>query len=197
MPHADPSNFASSLSKPQVYDKLLEEAAALFEGQRNWDKSPSLLIHSSKQQVCNLSNASSLLYHAYRSLPPPSSAVNWAGFYILDRTSPSPSLILGPFQGRPACQSIAFGKGVCGTAAKEKKVVRVDDVREFEGHIACDGGTRSEIVVPIFSTGGEVVGVIDVDCENVGGFDSVDEEGLIRLAALIADSCDRLGSNLR
>ena len=98
----------------------------------------------------NLSNASSILWHAYKSLPPPSNAVNWAGFYTLDPTSKAKDrLILGPFHGRPACQTIAFGRGVCGTAAAEEKVVRVHDVREFPGHIACDGESRSEIVVPI------------------------------------------------
>ena len=102
----------------------------------------------------NLANTASLLWHAYHSLPPPSSHVNWAGFYTRTPIHAF-SLILGPFHGRPACQSIAFGRGVCGTAAAEKRTVRVEDVREFPGHIACDEGSRSEIVVPLL-VGGEV-----------------------------------------
>ncbi|KAL2051349.1 hypothetical protein ABVK25_008401 [Lepraria finkii] len=100
-----------------------------------------------------------------------------------------PSLILGPFHGRPACQSIAFGRGVCGTAAAEKRTVRVEDVSEFPGHIACDEGSRSEIVVPLL-VGGEVVAIIDIDCAVIGGFDEIDEEGLGKLAELLAASCD-------
>lgn len=96
----------------------------------------------------NLANASSLLWHAFKSLPSPSSEINWAGFYTLSPNQ-ADQLILGPFHGKPACQTIAFGRGVCGTAAKGKRTVRADDVREFTGHIACDDGSRSEIVVPI------------------------------------------------
>lgn len=103
----------------------------------------------------NLANASSLLWHAYKSLPSPSCHVNWAGFYTLNRSQCS-ALILGPFHGRPACQSIALGRGVCGAAAAQKRTVRVEDVREFPGHIACDGDSRSEIVVPIIGKSGEV-----------------------------------------
>ena len=106
-------------------------------------------------QFSNLANTSSLLWHAYKSLHSPSCHVNWAGFYTLNRSQPS-TLILGPFHGRPACQSIAIGRGVCGTAAAHKRIVRVKDVREFPGHIACDGDSRSEIVVPILGKGGEV-----------------------------------------
>ncbi|KAL9612850.1 MAG: hypothetical protein Q9167_002582 [Letrouitia subvulpina] len=113
----------------------------------------------------NLSNAASLLWHLYRSQPAPLNAVNWAGFYTL---APAPAaghvsikqdeqqrplLLLGPFMGKPACQRIAVGKGVCGTAAAEKRVVRVGDVDVFPGHIACDGGSRSEIVVPVVVEG--------------------------------------------
>ncbi|KAM0805603.1 GAF domain-like protein [Usnea florida] len=141
MVHADSSHFAPGASKREKYTQLHSSAQALFLDQRNW--------------VCNLANTSSLLWHLYHSLPPPSSHVNWAGFYTLDRTRPS-SLILGPFHGRPACQSIAIGRGVCGAAAASKKVVRVEDVREFPGHIACDGESRSEIVVPVLGREGEV-----------------------------------------
>ncbi|CAD6582085.1 MAG: hypothetical protein ASARMPREDX12_000752 [Alectoria sarmentosa] len=139
--HADSSNFGHGVSKREVYSQLLSEAKALFVDQRNW--------------VCNLANSSSLLWHAYKSLPPPSRDVNWAGFYILSRSQPS-NLILGPFHGRPACQSIAFGRGVCGAAAAQRRIVRVQDVHQFPGHIACDGDSRSEIVVPILAQDGEV-----------------------------------------
>lgn len=106
----------------------------LAEGQRNW--------------VCNLANASSLLWHMYHSLGAPSSSVNWAGFYVLDRNYPG-QLILGPFHGKVACQTIRIGKGVCGTVAKEGKTLLLDDVGLFPDHIACDGESKSEIVAPI------------------------------------------------
>ena len=106
----------------------------LAEGQRNW--------------VCNLANASSLLWHMYHSLGSPLSSVNWAGFYVLD-TRDSSRLILGPFHGRVACQTIQIGKGLCGTVAREGETLLLDDVETFPGHIACDGETRSEVVAPI------------------------------------------------
>jgi L-methionine (R)-S-oxide reductase len=104
--------------------------------------------------VCNLANASSLLWHMYHSLGPPSSAVNWAGFYVLDARDHD-RLILGPFHGKVACQRIEIGKGVCGTAAEEGKTILLGNVRDFPHHIACDADSRSEIVVPI-KVGSEV-----------------------------------------
>jgi L-methionine (R)-S-oxide reductase len=100
----------------------------------------------------NFSNTASLLWHAYHSLSAPSSSVNWAGFYFTSPTNPS-RLLLGPFQGQVACQTIAFGRGVCGTAAKEQKTQLVEDVENFPGHIACDGKSKSEIVVPVVQGG--------------------------------------------
>jgi L-methionine (R)-S-oxide reductase len=100
----------------------------------------------------NFSNTASLLWHAYHSLTGPSSSVNWAGFYFTSPTNPS-QLLLGPFQGQVACQMIAFGRGVCGTAAKEQKTQLVQDVEKFPGHIACDGKSKSEIVVPVVQGG--------------------------------------------
>ncbi|KAJ6028730.1 Free methionine-R-sulfoxide reductase [Penicillium herquei] len=167
----------------------------------------------------NLSNVSSLLWHAYAALPSPSSAVNWAGFYIRDDKFPalaspvsspplpgsdgipgvtisttyaSPEnqvLLLGPFQGKPACQQISFGKGVCGTAAASQQTVVVPDVHEFPGHIACDADSRSEIVVPILVRG-ETVAIIDIDCTLPSGFDEVDKKYLEQLAEILAESCD-------
>ncbi|KAH7132238.1 GAF domain-like protein [Dendryphion nanum] len=174
MVHAEASTFAEGLGKKEVYAQILEQARALFEGQRNW--------------ICNLANTSSLLYHGLHSLPSPSSSVNWAGFYVLDPKHSS-TLILGPFHGQVACQTIAFGKGVCGAAAKEAVTQLVKDVEAFPGHIACDGASRSEVVVPILQ-GGKVVAIIDIDCAELNGFDEEDQVALEELAELISASSD-------
>ncbi|KAJ0158714.1 Free methionine-R-sulfoxide reductase, partial [Colletotrichum tanaceti] len=150
-------------------------------------------------QVCNLANASSLLWHAYHSLPSPSNSVNWAGFYVLDplSTPSKPSLILGPFMGKVACQTIRFGRGVCGAAAASRETQLVPDVDAFPGHIACDGDSRSEVVVPVVVPAAEgedgsdrLVAIIDVDCTLPGGFDDVDRVWLEKFAALLSKSCD-------
>jgi L-methionine (R)-S-oxide reductase len=105
----------------------------------------------------NTSNASSLLWHALHALPSPSNHTNWAGFYVFDHTRAAagkkPQLILGPFQGKVACQVIAFGRGVCGVAAATAETQNVPDVDLFPGHIACDGASKSEIVAPIVVDG--------------------------------------------
>ncbi|KAK1978187.1 GAF domain-like protein [Colletotrichum cereale] len=179
MVHADASNFANGVTKEEAYEQVLLQAEGLFDGQRNW--------------VCNLSNAASLLWHAYHSLPPPSTSVNWAGFYVLDpRAAPGrPSLILGPFMGKVACQTIPFGRGVCGGAAAARETRLVPDVDDFPGHIACDADSKSELVVPVLEPdGGRLVAIIDVDCAVPRGFDDVDRVWLERLAALLAKSCD-------
>ncbi|KAI8629955.1 GAF domain-like protein [Xylariaceae sp. FL1651] len=180
MVHADASNFAEGVTKESAYEQVLLQAEGLFDGQRNW--------------VCNLANAASLLWHAYKSLPSPSSQVNWAGFYTLDpQKTTKPQLILGPFQGKVACQTIAFGRGVCGTAAASQTTQLVPDVEQFPGHIACDGDSRSEIVVPIVAGEGEsrkVVAIIDIDCADINGFDEVDKKYLEQLATLLGRSCD-------
>lgn len=139
-PHADASNFSSTLSKSEAYGQLLSSLEALLEGQRNW--------------VANTANTASLLWHLYHSLPAPSSAVNWSGFYVLDPTDPANRLVLGPFMGKVACQTIRIGKGVCGAAAEGSgRTVLVKDVDTFPGHIACDGDSKSEIVVAIRAAG--------------------------------------------
>jgi L-methionine (R)-S-oxide reductase len=142
----------------------------------------------------------------YHSLGSPLSSVNWAGFYVVDRKDHG-QLILGPFHGRVACQTIRIGKGVCGTAAGEGRTLLLEDVSTFPGHIACDGESKSEIVVPIkvgekvcYSGLRErelltqldlkVVGVIDVDCADLQGFDSIDQEGLEQLAQILGGCCD-------
>lgn len=128
-------------------------------------------------------------------MPEPTSAVNWCGFYIRDplpssgNFEASPQLLLGPFQGHVACQTIAFGRGVCGTAASIAKTQLVPDVEAFPGHIACDAGSKSEIVVPIIKDG-DVVGVLDVDCAMLNGFDEVDRKWMEKLAEIVAKSCD-------
>ena len=111
-----------------------------------------------------------------------------AGFYVVDPKK-AEQLILGPFQGRVACQTIAFGRGVCGKVAATKGTLVVRDVDAFPGHIACDAASRSEIVVPVLHAG-KLVAIIDVDCADLAGFDQEDAEHLQRLANLIARSCD-------
>lgn len=107
---------------------------------------------------------------------------------MLDPTA-SEQLILGPFQGKVACQTIKFGKGVCGTAAATKTTQLVEDVEKFPGHIACDSESQSEIVVPIV-VGDKVVAIIDVDCAVLNGFDETDKKNLEQLADLLSKSCD-------
>ncbi|KAI1270148.1 GAF domain-like protein [Xylariaceae sp. FL1019] len=180
MVHADASNFAEGVTKEAAYKQILSQAEGLFYEQRNWSS--------------NLSNAAALLWHAYKSLPYPSSEVNWAGFYTLDKNSTRrQQLILGPFQGKVACQTIAFGRGVCGAAAASQTTQLVPDVEKFPGHIACDGDSKSEIVVPIIIGEGEkqrVVAIIDIDCAEVNGFDEADQKYLEQLADLLGRSCD-------
>ncbi|KAH7266404.1 hypothetical protein NW754_008870 [Fusarium falciforme] len=180
MVHADASNFADGITKEDAYEQVLWQTEGLITGQRNW--------------VCNLANAASLLWHAYKSLGSPSKDVNWAGFYVLDKSSQDPQLILGPFQGKVACQTIQFGKGVCGAAAESQQTQLVHDVEKFPGHIACDGDSKSEIVVPIVAEQGDgskkLVAIIDIDCAELNGFDEVDKAHLEQLAALLAKGCD-------
>ncbi|CAZ85923.1 unnamed protein product [Tuber melanosporum] len=123
------------MRKTEAWKQVIESTEALLEGQRNWAES-------------NLANTASLLWHALKSMPEPSNHINWAGFYVLDPTI-SKQLILGPFMGKVACQTIEFGRGVCGEAADSGETLLVQDVHSFPGHVACDGETKSEIVVPI------------------------------------------------
>ncbi|MGD8580421.1 MAG: GAF domain-containing protein [Lysobacterales bacterium] len=143
---------------------VLVQAAALMAGQRD--------------PVANAANLSSLLYHV---LP----EVNWVGFYFLRGRE----LLVGPFQGKPACVTIPLGKGVCGTAAASRAVQRVADVHAFEGHIACDVDSRAELVVPLLR-GQDVLGVLDVDSPIPGRFDDADEELLRKVAELYMRSVD-------
>lgn len=128
--------------------------------------------------IANLSNASAVLNMNLDH-------INWVGFYLVRQNA----LILGPFQGRPACAHIPFGRGVCGTAAAEKTTQLVEDVHAFPGHIACDGASNSEIVVPIFHRE-KLVAVLDIDSPLYGRFDDDDREGLEKCAVLLGDACD-------
>ena len=127
--------------------------------------------------IANLANASAVLYLNLED-------VNWAGFYLVRESQ----LVLGPFQGRPACVRIPFGKGVCGTAVSEDAVQVVADVHAFAGHIACDSASNSEIVLPI-RHGGRIVAVLDIDSPLPGRFTPEDREGLERCAALLGEAC--------
>ncbi|BCN24209.1 GAF domain-containing protein [Vibrio alfacsensis] len=141
----------------EQYQRLTKQAVALIESESDY--------------IANLANLSSLLFMELENL-------NWAGFYLVK----GEQLVLGPFQGKPACVRIPMGKGVCGTAAETNLVQRVYDVHEFEGHIACDAASNSEIVIP-FSINGEVAGVLDIDSPNIGRFSEIDEEGLVHFMA--------------
>lgn len=140
------------------YASLVRELAALLAGERDL--------------VANAANTAALIFGA---LP----EVNWAGFYFLR----DGQLVVGPFQGKPACVRIALGTGVCGAAAARRETLVVRDVRAFPGHIACDSDSRSEIVVPLVS-GGRLLGVLDLDSPRAGRFDDADARGLEALAGV-------------
>ena len=131
------------------------------------------LIAGVPHPVANLANVSALIFASMDEL-------NWAGFYLAE----GGTLVLGPFQGRPACIEIPLGRGVCGTAAKEDRTQLVPDVHLFPGHIACDCASRSEIVVPLHREG-KVVGVLDIDSPTEGRFSESDREGLEALCAML------------
>jgi L-methionine (R)-S-oxide reductase len=140
------------------YASLAQELAALLSGERDF--------------IANAANTAALIYEA---LP----QVNWAGFYFLK----AGELVVGPFQGKPACVRIALGQGVCGTAAAERRTLVVPDVHAFPGHIACDAASRSEIVIPLL-TGTLLLGVLDIDSPRPARFDAADAAGLGELARL-------------
>ncbi|MFG6148257.1 GAF domain-containing protein [Halobacillus sp. B23F22_1] len=143
-------------SKEEQYQLLIKQLDALLDGEPD--------------EISNLSNASALLNQFLED-------VNWVGFYIWKQDE----LVLGPFQGLPACVRIPSGRGVCGTAVAEGKTQRIEDVNAFPGHIACDAASQSEIVVPLFKNS-KVYGVLDIDSPSVGRFDEVDESSLIEFA---------------
>jgi L-methionine (R)-S-oxide reductase len=147
------------MDKHKLYGELTEELAALLAGEPNL--------------VANTANTAALIYHRLPDL-------NWAGFYFVR----DGALVLGPFQGKPACVRIAWGSGVCGTAAARGTSIIVPDVHEFSGHIACDEASQSELVVPLVSAG-QVVGVLDLDSRRLARFDEADRAGVERLVEVL------------
>jgi L-methionine (R)-S-oxide reductase len=153
--------------KPKLYASLVVQLLSLLKGEHDF--------------IANAANFSALLFS---SLP----NVNWAGFYFLQ----GEELVLGPFQGNPACVRIPLGKGVCGMAAQRLETIIVPNVHEFPGHIACDVASNSEIVVPLFD-GERLLGVLDLDSATIGRFDDQDAEGLNELVTVFVAHEERLG----
>lgn len=147
------------------YRGLQRQLQALLEDETNW--------------LANLANCSALLFAGLEN-------INWVGFYLLEGSE----LVLGPFQGKPACVRIPLGKGVCGTSAQRRETIVVPDVHEFPGHIACDEASRSEIVVPMLTPDGEVLGVLDVDSPVLERFNDVDAQGLNGIVEILVSACD-------
>ena len=156
---------ASGLSgtKPEQYEQLLAQARSLVAGERD--------------RIANAANLAALVYHALPQL-------NWVGFYFFDGTE----LVVGPFQGLPACVRIPLDKGVCGAAARTRATQRVADVNAFDGHIACDSASRSEVVVPLYDDD-TLIGVFDLDSPIPARFDADDQAGLEAIAACFIEAC--------
>jgi len=155
---------APAASKTALHEGLLAQAGALFAGKRD--------------AGANAANLAALLFHGLPNL-------NWAGFYWMKEGG----LVLGAFQGKPACVRIALGRGVCGTAARDRCTIVVPDVHAFPGHIACDSASLSEVVVPLLHEG-RVLGVLDLDSPLAGRFDDEDARGLERLVAAFLAATD-------
>ncbi len=150
--------------KAALYEVLQSQLNGLMEGER--------------EALPNLANMSALLFQALAD-------INWAGFYLMK----DGRLLLGPFQGKPACIRIPMGCGVCGTAAQTLQTQLVYDVHQFPGHIACDAASNSEIVIPLLKDG-RLLGVLDIDSPLIGRFDQDDRRGLENLCRLLIDGCD-------
>ncbi|KAI0780246.1 GAF domain nucleotide-binding protein [Fomes fomentarius] len=202
MPHADSAFVPNGIDREAFWSHVHEQLSHLLAGQRDW--------------VTNLANASSLIYNsllAYPDFGTGDRMVNWAGFYVhaalfptprfgpavQTQNPPSERLLLGPFSGRPACQLIQVSpekaRGVCADAYLQKKTLVVPDVEAYPGHIACDGETKSEVVIPLLlKVAGEqeerAIGVLDLDSLALEGFDERDRVGLERIAKLVVDACD-------
>ena len=152
-------------SKPDLYRDLARQLAALLAGETD--------------RIANAANMAALIYHGLPDL-------NWAGFYFTQGSE----LVLGPFQGQPACVRIAWGNGVCGAAASRGETVLVPDVHEFPGHIACDPVSQSELVVPLIEDG-QVTGVLDLDSPKLARFDAEDQAGCEALVRVLLRDDDR------
>lgn len=159
-------NTSTYASKREHYADLVQQARGLLHGE------PDL--------IANAANFSALMFH---SLP----QVNWAGFYFFDGTE----LVVGPFQGKPACIRITLGRGVCGTAAQSRQTQLIRDVNAFDGHIACDAASQSEVVVPLIKADGNLLGVWDVDSPVTDRFDDEDRAGMEALCAVFMASVNR------
>lgn len=159
-------NSSGFASKAEHYADLAAQARGMLAGE------PDL--------IANAANFSALVYHSLAQ-------VNWAGFYLFDGTE----LVVGPFQGKPACIRIALGRGVCGTAAQSRETQLVRDVHAFAGHIACDAASQSEIVVPLVNADGSLLGVWDVDSPVSDRFDEEDRVGMQMLCAVFMESVNR------
>lgn len=153
----------TAANKSEQYADLAEQARGMLAGE------PSL--------VANAANFSALVFNSLSDL-------NWAGFYLYDGTE----LVVGPFQGKPACIRIAIGRGVCGTAAETRQTQVIRDVHSFDGHIACDAASQSEIVVPLVKADGTLLGVWDVDSPAVARFDEEDRVGMEALCKVFMDA---------
>lgn len=150
-------------TKPEQYAHLLQQARALMHGERD--------------RIANAANLSALVYHALPDL-------NWVGFYFFDGRE----LVVGPFQGLPACVRIPLDKGVCGAAASSRRTQRVADVHAFPGHIACDSASNSELVVPLLAADGTLIGVFDLDSPKFDRFDGDDQAGLEAIARAFVEA---------
>jgi L-methionine (R)-S-oxide reductase len=155
----------TGVSKADMYREIAQQLEGLLAGESD--------------TIANAANTSALLF---QSLPD----LNWAGFYFLRAGG---ELVLGPFQGKPACVRIAAGRGVCGAAVVRRQSVRVVDVNEFPGHIACDADSRAELVVPLMRQG-DIIGVLDLDSPHVGRFDAEDQAGIEHVAAIYVAACE-------
>lgn len=151
-------------SKTEFYAALHGQLRALLTGERDW--------------LANFANAAALIFHALPEL-------NWAGFYLLK----DGELVLGPFQGKPACIRIAVGRGVCGGAVAQGRSLVVADVHEFPGHIACDAASRAELVIPL-RVAGEIIGVLDLDSPQPGHFDDDDRAGCEQLMEALLEASE-------
>jgi L-methionine (R)-S-oxide reductase len=153
-----------SQSKTEFYRDLAAQLTGLLGGERD--------------RIANAANMSAFLFMTVPEL-------NWAGFYFMQ----DGELVVGPFQGKPACVRITVGEGVCGTAVKERRTILVEDVHAFPGHIACDAGSESELVVPLVKDG-EIIGVLDLDSPRLARFDADDQAGMDVLAAIFVAGSD-------
>lgn len=156
-------NLDDTRDKTAFYESLAKQARSLLEGERD--------------AVANGANLAALIFHGLPDL-------NWAGIYF----HRDGELVVGPFQGKPACVRIGMGKGVCGTAARERRTMVVDDVDRFPGHIPCDSASRSEVVVPLVDASGALLGVLDIDSPIAARFDDSDARGIESLARVYVES---------